>query len=548
VKPVIISRFRDIVSNDLANLLSRRYRPLCQGARFMNLLKALAAVSSMTLLSRITGFVRDVLQAHIFGAGLYMDAFVVASRIPNLLRRLFAEGAFAQAFVPVLAEYKARKGHEATRDLIDKTSTTLGLALFVVTLIGVFAAPLLLYAMAAGFAVSPDKFDVTVQMLRICFPYIFFISLVSLASGVLNTHGQLTAPAFTPVFLNLSYIAFSLWAVPYFDPPILALAWAVFAGGILQLLFQIPFLLRIDVLPRWKPDIRDAGVKRILTLMGPAILGVSVTQISLLINTQYQSFMPTGSVSWLYYADRLMEFPSALLGVALGTILLPGLSQRFAQRDFADYSKLLDWGLRLTFLLALPAALGLALLATPLIATLFHSNQFTAMDVLRTREALIAYSLGLSGIILVKILAPGFYAQQNIRTPVRIALIALVATQLLNVLFLFWPLQLGHAGLALSIGLAACLNAALLYRGIRAQQIYHPEPGWLAFLLKLAVALYLMGGALFYTMGSADDWFGMARGLRWAALFGLIALGAGVYFAALWCMGLRVQHFRKHVL
>ena len=512
----------------------------------MNLLKALAAVSSMTLLSRVTGFVRDILQAQIFGAGLLMDAFVVASRIPNLLRRLFAEGAFSQAFVPVLAEYKTREGHDATRLLVDKVASTLGIVLFVVTVIGIIVAPLLIYATAAGFAATPDKFDVTVQMLRICFPYIFFISLVSLAAGVLNTYGQMTGPAFTPVFLNLSYIAFALFAVPYFDPPILALAWAVFVGGLLQLLFQIPFLMRIKTLPRWNLDFKDAGVRRIILLMGPAVLGVSVTQISLLINTQYQSFMQNGSVSWLYFADRLMEFPSALLGVALGTILLPGLSKRFAQNDLVEYSRLLDWGLRLTFLLALPAALGMAMLATPLIATLFHGGQFGIQDVLQTRSALIAYSVGLIGIILVKILAPGFYAQQNVRTPVKIALVALVAVQSLNVLFLFGPVKLGHAGLALSIGLGACLNAALLYYGIRKQGIYHPEPEWLTFLLKLAVALYLMGGALWFTMGTADAWLAMSKWLRWAYLLGLIGLGATVYFAALWGMGFRVRDFRKH--
>jgi putative peptidoglycan lipid II flippase len=512
----------------------------------MNLLKALAAVSSMTLLSRVTGFVRDILQAQIFGAGVLMDAFVVASRIPNLLRRLFAEGAFSQAFVPVLAEYKTRQGDEATKLLIDKVTTSLGIVLFVVTVIGVVAAPLLIYATAAGFAASPDKFDVTVQMLRICFPYILFISLVSLSAGVLNTYGQMTAPAFTPVFLNLSYIAFALFAVPYFDPPILALAWAVFVGGLLQLLFQIPFLLRIKTLPRWNLDFKDAGVRRILTLMGPAVLGVSVTQISLLINTQYQSFMENGSVSWLYFADRLMEFPSALLGVALGTILLPGLSKRFAENNLDEYSHLLDWGLRLTFLLALPAALGLAMLATPLIATLFHGGQFGANDVLQTRAALIAYSVGLIGIILVKILAPGFYAQQNVRTPVKIALVALVAVQAMNLLFLFGPFKLGHAGLALSIGLGACLNALLLYRGIRKQNIYRPEPQWLSFLLKVVVALYLMGGALWFTMGDAGSWLAMSKWLRWGYLLGLIGLGAAVYFAALWCMGFRVHDFRKH--
>ncbi len=511
----------------------------------MNLLKALATVSSMTLLSRVSGFVRDVLQAQVFGAGPLMDAFVVASRLPNLLRRMFAEGAFSQAFVPVLAEYKTREGEEATKTLIDKVATSLAIILALVTLVGVAAAPLLIYATAAGFAADAEKFDLSVQLLRICFPYIFFVSLVSMAAGILNTHGKMAAPAFTPFFLNLSYIIFTLLAVPYFDPPIKALAWALFVGGILQLAFQVPFLLRIKSLPRWNLDWKDLGVRRIYALMLPALLGVSVTQISLVINTQYQSFMEEGSISWLYFADRLMEFPSALLGVALGTILLPGLSKRFAEADHREYSRLLDWGLRLTFLLALPAALGLAMLAIPLIATLFQGGQFSPNDVLRTREALIAYSAGLIGIILVKILAPGFYARQNIRTPVKIALVALVAVQTMNLLFLFWPFRMGHAGLALSIGLGACLNAVLLYRGIREQDIYTPEPGWLAFLMKVGIALYLMAGALWFTMGNAEEWFAMSRFWRAICLFSLVGMGAAVYFAALWLMGFRLSQFRR---
>lgn len=500
----------------------------------------------MTLLSRVSGFVRDVLQAQVFGAGPLMDAFVVASRLPNLLRRMFAEGAFSQAFVPVLAEYKSRQGEEATRILIDKMATSLALLLACVTLVGIIAAPLLIYATAAGFAASPDKFDLSVQLLRICFPYIFFISLVSMAAGILNTWGKMGAPAFTPFFLNLSYIIFTLLAVPYFDPPIMALAWALFAGGVMQLAFQVPFLLSIKTLPRWNFDLKDSGVRRIYTLMLPALLGVSVTQISLVINTQYQSFMEEGSVSWLYFADRLMEFPSALLGVALGTILLPGLSRRFAEANHGEYSRLLDWGLRLTFLLALPAAVGLAMLATPLISTLFQGGAFSAEDVVRTRDALIAYSVGLIGIILVKILAPGFYARQNIKTPVKIALFALVAVQTMNLLFIFWPLQLGHSGLALSIGLGACLNAVLLYRGIRDHDIYTPEPGWLAFLLKLGVALYLMAGALWFTVGDPEHWFAMTRLMRAVWLFGLVGLGAAVYFAALWLMGFRISDFKRH--
>src|SRR5476651_2104600 len=322
----------------------------------MNLLKALAAVSSMTLLSRILGFVRDTVVARAFGAGFATDAFFVAFKIPNLLRRLFAEGAFAHAFVPILAEYKNRRGDADTRLLVDHVSGLLALALLVVTVIGVAAAPLIVYVSAPGFAASPDKFSLTIDLLRITFPYIFFISLVSLAGGILNTYSRFSVPALTPALLNLTFIAFALWAAPYFDPPVKALAWAVFCGGVLQLAFQVPFLLRLKLLPRFKLDFGDEGVWRVLKQMGPAVFGVSIGQISLLINTIFASFLVTGSVSWLYYADRLMEFPTGLLGVALGTILLPSLTKYYSSDATEQYSRLLDWGLRLTLLLALPAA------------------------------------------------------------------------------------------------------------------------------------------------------------------------------------------------
>jgi len=329
----------------------------------------------MTLASRITGFIRDTLLAILFGAGLSMDAFVVAFRIPNLLRRLFAEGAFSQAFVPVLGEYRTRKGDEATRELAGKVLAMLGTVLFLATVIGVVAAPLVVYAMASGFAADAEKFGLTVTMVRICFPYILFISLVSFCSGLLNTYGSFKAPAFTPVLLNLCFIGFALWVAPRLDKPVLALAWAVFAGGIVQLAFQVPFLKRIGMLPVPRWDTKDEGVRRILALMAPAALGVSVAQISLLINTQIASNLGDGPVSWLYYADRLMEFPSALLGVALGTVLLPSLVRHHNSDDRGAYSRLLDWGLRVSLMLALPAAVALAMLAVPLIATLFwHRN------------------------------------------------------------------------------------------------------------------------------------------------------------------------------
>ncbi len=508
----------------------------------MNLLRAAASVSAMTLLSRITGFVRDTLIAIFFGAGLATDAFAVAFRLPNMLRRLFAEGAFSQAFVPILGEYKTRHGDAATRELAGKVLGVLGVVLFVATLAGVVAAPALVYAISAGFAKDADKFALTVTMLRICFPYILFISLVSFAAGLLNTYGSFKAPAFTPVLLNLSFIGFALLATPYFDRPVIALAWAVFFGGIAQLVFQVPFLRRIGMLtaPKWAP--RDEGVIRILRLMAPAALGVSVAQVSLLVNTQIASFLGDGAVSWLYFADRLMEFPSALLGVALATVLLPSLVRFHSASDPEAYSRLLDWGLRLALVLALPAALALAMLSVPLIATLFWHGEFLRSDVLMTRQALVAYSVGLAGLVVVKILAPGFYARQDIRTPVKVAIVSLILTQLLNVVLVPW---LRHAGLALSISLAACFNAGWLWLLMRRAGAYRPQPGWAAFLLKVFVALYMMGGAIWYGMGSEQSWFAIAAGPRALKLALVIAGASAAYFAALWAMGFRLRDFRQ---
>ena len=508
----------------------------------MSLLRALAAISSMTLLSRILGFVRDVLIARIFGAGVATDAFFVAFRIPNLLRRLFAEGAFAQAFVPILSEYKNKRTAEETRDLVDHVATLLALALFIVTLIGVLAAPWIIYVSAPGFNASPDKFALTVDLLRITFPYIFFISLVSLAGGILNTHGKFSVPAFTPVLLNLAFIGCALWLVPYVNPPVLALAWAVLIGGILQLAFQVPFLLKLNLLPRPRLKLNDPGVWRVLKQMGPAVFGVSIGQISLLINTIFASFLITGSVSWLYYADRLMEFPAGLLGVALGTILLPSLSKYHSENSTEEYSRLLDWGLRLTVLLTLPAALALAMLATPLIATLFYHGQFSANDVWMTRQALVAYSVGLLGLILVKVLAPGFYARQNIKTPVKIALAVLVFTQLLN-LVLIDPLR--HTGLALSISLGACLNAGLLYYQLRRHKIYTPQAGWLIFFGKLLVALAVMGAVLYFAAGKDAAWLQASTMNRILHLSGVVVAGAASYFIALGLLGFRLKDFAR---
>jgi putative peptidoglycan lipid II flippase len=502
----------------------------------------------MTFLSRVTGLVRDIVGLHLFGAGAAMDAFQVAWRIPNLLRRMFAEGAFSQAFVPVFAEYKNKRSDHETRLLADHVASVLALILCGVTLIGVILAPILVYATASGFSADPDKFALTTQLLRITFPYIFFISLVALAAGILNSFSAFKTPAFTPVLLNLSVIGCALLLAPYLNPPILALAWGTLLGGIVQLAFQFPALRRINMLPRvslaaWKFR-KDAGVVRILTLMAPAVLGVSVAQISLLLNTQIASFLQSGSVSWLTTADRLMEFPSALLGVALGTVLLPSLIKHHAEENAAEYSRLLDWALRTTLLFTLPAAVGLALLATPLISTMFQHGKFDAHAVLMTSNALVAYSIGLTGIILVKILAPGYYARQNIKTPVKIALFTLLVTQCFNVAFVPY---LQHAGLALSIGLGACVNAGLLYFFMRKQGTLIPQPEWLAFSLKIAVALYAMGGMLFWLAGSDSEWLTSGTLAKCWRLALVIAAGALTYFTCLWLMGFRLSQFSRRV-
>lgn len=512
----------------------------------MNLLNALAKVGSMTFISRILGFVRDTLIARVFGAGMITDAFIVAFKIPNLLRRISAEGAFSQAFVPILAEYKSQRTFDETHSLINRVATWLGIILVGVTILGMLAAPWIVALIAPGFKAEPDKMQLTIELLRITFPYIFFISLVSMAGGVLNTYNKFGIPAFTPVWLNVAMIAAVLFFAEHFAEPIKVLAWAVFVGGFLQLMFQIPFLKQIGLLPKFEMKRDDEGVWRILKLMGPAVLGVSVAQISLIINTIFASFLATGSVSWLYYADRLMEFPTGVLGVALGTILLPSLSKAYAGSDDSEYSQLLDWGLRLTFILAAPAAVALAVLATPLVATLFHYGKFTAIDVAMTQQALIAYSIGLLGLILVKILAPGFYARQNIKTPVKIAIFTLVATQLMNLIFIF-GLHLNHAALALAIGLGACINASLLFYHLRKAHIYKPQAGWLIFLMKLLLALGVMTVVLYFAMGDANEWLNFNLMKRLIYLSALVTLGGLSYFASLFVLGFRPKDYMRRV-
>ncbi|OFC62189.1 murein biosynthesis integral membrane protein MurJ [Candidatus Erwinia dacicola] len=511
----------------------------------MNLLKSLAAVSSMTLFSRVLGFARDAIVARVFGAEMATDAFFVAFKLPNLLRRIFAEGAFSQAFVPILAEYKSKQSEEATRIFVAYVSGLLTLTLAIVTILGMFAAPWVILVTAPGFADTADKFALTSSLLRVTFPYIMLISLASLAGVILNTWNRFSVPAFTPTLLNVSMIGFALFAAPHFHPPVMALAWAVAAGGVLQLGYQLPHLKKIGMLVLPRLNLKDAGVWRVMRQMGLAILGVSVSQISLIINTIFASFLVSGSVSWMYYADRLMEFPSGGLGVALGTILLPSLAKSFASGDQAEYSRLMDWGLRLCFLLALPSAVALGILAKPLTVALFQYGKFTAFDAAMTQHALVAYSVGLMGLIVIKVLAPGFYSRQNIKTPVKIALFTLLATQAMNLAFI-GPLK--HAGLSLSIGLAACLNAALLYWQLRKQDIFQPQSGWASFLVRLFFAVVAMAAALVGVLYLMPDWATSNMLWRLIRLAAVCAVGGGVYFAVLGLLGFRPRDFARRTV
>ena len=511
----------------------------------MNLHKTLATISGMTMLSRVTGLLREFLIARAFGASTFTDAFIVAFRIPNLLRRLFAEGAFSQAFVPILAEYKNQKGDAVTKGLVDHVTTVLMLSLVLTCLLGVIGAPIVVYFVATG--LRSDSYGHAVAMTQIMFPYIAFMAFVALAGGILNTWRQFKIPAFTPVLLNLAFIAASLFVAPHMKEPVYALAFAVMIGGILQAAIQLPALRRIGMLPRLSLNVRqalrDPGVRRVLMQMGPAVLAVSVAQISVIINTNLASRLASGSVSWLNYADRLMEFPTALLGVALGTVLLPSLSKANADGNHAEYSALLDWGLRLTFLIAMPAAVGLLTLSIPLTATLFHYGIFDVQSVEMTGRALIAYGVGLIGLILVKILAPGFYAKQDIKTPVKIGIGVLIATQLMNLLFV--PL-FAHAGLALSIGVGACLNAAFLYWGLRRRGIYVAEKGWAVFFIRLTGALFLLAGVALWIAGRFD-WIALHAHpfLRISALALVIMVCGATYFGALLAMGFRFRDFKR---
>jgi putative peptidoglycan lipid II flippase len=501
------------------------------------LLKSTFTVGGMTTISRVFGLIRDIVIARLFGAGAEVDAFIVAFRIPNFLRRLFAEGGFSQAFVPVLSEYKEQRDDAAVKALVDQTSATLGLVLFLVTLVGVLAAPVLIMLFGMGF--EDAKHVMATDMLRITFPYILFISLTAFAASILNTYKQFAVPAFTPVLLNLSLIGCAIWLAPMMDIPITALAWGVLIAGIAQLLFQFPFLFRLKLFPR--PDFNKdkEGVKRILKLMLPTLFAISIVQINLLVDTIFASFLVDGSISWLYYSDRMVEFPLGVFGIALATVLLPNLSSEHAKNATEKFSNTLDWALRWVFLIAIPAAVALAVLTVPILATLFQYDEFTPYATIMSGKSLLAYSLGLPAFILIKIFATGFFSRQDTKTPVKVGAIAMVANIGLN--FLLVGL-LQHAGLALATSLSACLQALLLFFLLRKESVYIPIAGWFKFLLQIVIAVAVMAVLIFYYIEVPEQWFAWNMIQRVWHLSLWIVTGLVCYFAVLWLTGLRLQN------
>ena len=518
------------------------------------LLRSSGVVSFFTMLSRVMGLARDVVFARVIGAEAFADVFFVAFKIPNFFRRLFAEGAFAQAFVPILGEYREQGSQAAVRSLISRVSGTLGLTLLLFTLVIVLAAP----AMAAIFAPKwffndPLKFTATAEMLRITFPYLMFISMTGVAGGILNSYDRFAVPAFTPILLNISLIAAALIAAPMFEQPAFALAWGVLIAGILQFIFQIPFLLRIHMLPAPKVDWHHPGVRKILKLMGPAIFGVSVSQINLLLDTMLATFLPTGSVSWLYYSDRLSELPLGVFGVAIATVILPNLSRHHTASSTQQYSETLDWALKMILLIAVPASAALVLLAEPILVTLFYyGDVMTLRDMSMATLSLRAYALGLIAFMLIKVLAPGFFARQDMRTPVRIGIIAMVTNMVLNILFVvplhfYW--QIGHLGLAAATSVAAFLNAILLYVYLKRSGVYVASGHWVGFFCRLSAAVGVMLVVLVVVSGPLDAlnsevWQNMPWWQRSRGILGLCAAGFGAYVLMLLITGFKMSDLR----
>lgn len=512
------------------------------------LLQSTATVSILTMLSRILGFVRDMVIAIVFGASGMTDAFVVAFRIPNMFRRMTGEGAFSQAFVPVFSEYRDTRSKADTQDMINHVSGVMTLVLTGITVLGILLAPLLINVFAFGFSDDATQHQLAVQMLRLTFPYVLFISLVALSAGILNSAGRFAVPAFTPVLLNVSLIIAALVLAPRLSHPIMALAWGVLVAGFVQLLFQIPALLKLGMLPRPSFNWHDSGVRRIFKLMGPALLGSSAAQINLLINTTIASLLVSGSISWLYFSDRFVELPLAIIGVAIGTVILPRLASQHTSQSSQAFSATIDWAMRLNLLVVLPSMVGLILLGLPILATLIQHGAFTAHDSTMAAISMATYALGLPAFAAVKILAPGFYSRQDTKTPVRIALISLLVNLVLNVLLLTpWVLMgwsAGHAVLALSAAIAANVNAVMLYRKLRQQSFYSPDKHWKRYWIKVAIALFVMSSVLWLLLPESGMWETWPTARRAKVLTGLVFSGVASYVATLLVLGLRSTDLR----
>jgi len=503
------------------------------------LIKATSTVGSMTLISRILGFVRDMIAAQLFGASAAYDAFLVAFKIPNFMRSLFAEGSFNQAFVPLLAEQQTTQSAEETKIFIDKIAGCLIVILSIITMIGVIGAPFVVHLFAPGFSEQATRFELASQMLRITFPYLLLISLTALCSSILNTYSRFAVPAFTPVFLNLCMIGCAILLAPYFDEPVMALAYGVLLGGITQLAFQLPFLWKLRLLPFPRPDFSDPRVRRLLKAMVPALLGVSVVQINLLMGTVFASFLPSGSLSWIYYADHLMQFPLGVFGIALATVVLPHLSRGFAKKAEQEYRHMLDWACRCVLLISLPAAVGLFVLAGPLLISLFQYGAFSPEDVIKSQPVLMALAVGLLAFIWVKIFASAFYARQNLRTPVNVAIIALIA----NIVFsyiLMGPFL--HVGLAMAMTISAFINCILLGGLLIQQKLWIISRSFLLFLARVIFSCTLMAAVILYFMPPLDWWF-ESRWFMRAGMLSLFVVGGGIiYVTSLLVTGLRLKH------
>ena len=513
-------------------------------AERLGLLKASGVTGSMTTVSRVLGLLRDVVIARIFGPGDGADAFFLANKIPNFLRRLFAEGAFNQAFVPVLSEYRATKSLAEVQQLVNYVAGSLSSILFVVTAIVVVAAPLLAVPLAYGFTDEPAKFELFLEMFRITFPYLMLVSLTAFCGSILNSYDRFAIPALTPALLNVSLITSAVFLSPYMSTPELALAWGVLIAGVGQLLFQLPFLVQIRLLPRPKTGKFHEGVQRVKTLMIPALFGVSVSQINLLLDTFIASLLVSSSVSWLYFSDRLMELPLGIFGIAIATVVLPSLSRKHAEASLDDFGQTLDWAFRLVCLIAVPATLALMVIAEPLLVTLFQNDNFSATDVIRVTSSLQAYAFGLIAFMAIKIFAPGFYARQDTKTPVRIGIIAMCTNMVLNILLVF-VLDLAYVGLALATSLAAFVNAGLLFAGLWRDGVYHFHSGWLRFMLRIIVANACMAVFLIFYAGDWQDWLQWSGWQRVAQLGILTVGGLAIYLVALFGTGMRLRHVTR---